>query len=67
MQALAMSLTNDGCVSFHRTKELISGFTGGELNMSEGYIAKLQKRCYEKLKDFNNELNKKHLTLKVLN
>lgn len=67
VQALAMSLTNEGCVSFHRTKELISGFTGGELNMSEGYIAKLQKRCYKKLKDFENELNKKILTLKVIN
>lgn len=67
VQALAVSLTNEGCVSFHRTKELISGFTGGELNMSEGYIAKLQKRCYEKLNDFDNELHKKLLTLKVIN
>lgn len=67
VQALATSLTNEGCVSFHRTKELISGFTGGELNMSEGYIAKLQKRCYEKLQNFDNELYKKLLTLKVIN
>ena len=42
-QAMALSLVNEGYVSFHRTKELVSGFTGGQMNMSEGYIAKLQK------------------------
>ena len=35
-QALAVSLVNEGYVSFHRTKELISGFTAGEMNMSAG-------------------------------
>ena len=35
--------------------------------MSEGYIAKLQKKCYSKLEDFDNELQKKRLFLiKVL-
>ena len=58
-QAMALSLVNEGYVSFHRTKELVSGFTGGQMNMSEGYIAKLQKRCYQKLEDFDNELYKK--------
>ena len=60
-QALALSLVNEGFVSFKRTRELISGFTGQELNMSEGYIAKLQKRCYSKLEEFDNELHKKLL------
>lgn len=66
-QALALSLVNEGYVSFHRTKELISGFTNNEMNMSEGYIAKLQKRCYDKLEEFDNELHKKILEQKVLN
>lgn len=66
-QALAVTLINEGCVSFKRTRELISGFTGGEMNMSEGYIVKLQKRCFDKLEDFEKELNKKILSLKVLN
>lgn len=56
--ALAISLVNDGCVSFKRTRELISGFTSGEMNMSEGYIVKLQKKCYKKLEEFDNELHK---------
>ena len=65
-QALAVSLVNEGYVSFKRTRELISGFTGGEMNMSEGFIAKLQKRCYDKLSDFDNELYKKILSQKVI-
>lgn len=65
-QAMAISLVNEGYVSFKRTRELICGFTGGEMTLSEGYIAKLQKRCYEKLKDFDNELHKKLLSQKVL-
>lgn len=65
-QALAISLINEGYVSFHRTKELISGFTNSEMNMSEGYIAKLQKRCYDKLEDFDNELHKRILEQKLL-
>ena len=65
-QALAISLVNEGCVSFKRTRELISGFTGGEMNMSEGFIAKLQKRCYNKLAEFDGELKKKIISLKVL-
>lgn len=67
VQAIAVSLLNEGFVSYHRTKELISGFTGGEMQMSEGYLVKLQKRCYEKLSDFDNELNKQLLKEKVLN
>ena len=61
VQALALSLVNEGFVSFKRTRELISGFTNQELNMSEGYIAKLQKKCYSKLENFDNELQKKLL------
>ena len=63
-QALALSLVNEGYVSFKRTKELISGFTGGEMNMSEGFIAKLQKRCSSKLDDFIAELHKRYLPKK---
>ncbi len=65
-QALALSLVNEGYVSFHRTRELISGFTNNEMNMSEGYIAKLQKRCYQKLENFDNDLHKKILEQSIL-
>jgi hypothetical protein len=65
-QALALSLVNEGYVSFKRTRELISGFTGGEMTMSEGFIAKLQKRCFDKLETFDNELKKRIIGQKVL-
>lgn len=64
--ALAVSLINEGCVSYHRTKELISGFTNNEMNMSEGYIVKLQKRCYEKLEKFDDEIYREMLKQKTL-
>lgn len=66
-QALALSLVNEGYVSFKRTRELISGFTNGEMQMSEGYISKLQKRCYDKLAGFDNALHKQILSLEVMN
>ena len=66
-QAIALSLVNEGYVSFKRARELISGFTGGEMTMSEGYIAKLQKKCYEKLEEFENNLHQRILKQQVLN
>ena len=35
--------------------------------MSEGYISKLQKKCYNKLEEFDNALHKHLLKEKVLN
>lgn len=66
VQALIVSLVNEGYVSFKRTRELINGFTGGEMTISEGLISKLQKRCYDKLEEFDKELHKKILSQKVL-
>lgn len=66
VQALIVSLVNEGYVSFKRTRELINGFTGGEMTISEGLISKLQKRCYDKLELFDKELHKKMLSQKVL-
>ena len=34
--------------------------------MSEGFISKLQKRCYDKLKGFDNEIHKKILNQSIL-
>ena len=67
VQAMAVSLINEGCVSFKRTRELIHGFSGGEMNISEGYLVKLQKKSYDNLATFDNELHQKLLKLEVLN
>lgn len=66
VKALAMSLINEGCVSYNRTRSLISGFTNNEINMSEGFMVKLQKKSHENLASFINELKVKILKEKIL-
>ena len=66
LKALAISLTNTGYVSIKRTKELISCFTNNCVNMSEGYIAKLQKKVQKNLSSFQNELKKKIINSEVI-
>ena len=56
IKALALSLINEGCVSFNRTRNLIRGFSDNQLDMSEGYLVKLQKKCSDKLETFINDL-----------
>ena len=62
LKALAVSLVNEGFVSFNRTRGLINGFTSGAVNMSEGFMVKLQKKCFDDLTVFNNDLK-----LRILN
>lgn len=57
VQSLAVCLTNEIYTPFNKTVKLISGLTDGEINMSEGFVAKLQKRAYDNLEKFEKELN----------
>lgn len=66
LQALALDLVNIGFVSINRTREIISGLTGNEINLSEGYIAKLQKRLAQKLEPFVNELKQEIVKQQVV-
>lgn len=56
VQSLAVCLTNEIYTPFNKTVKLISGITYGEINLSEGYVAKLQKRASKYLESFINEL-----------
>lgn len=56
VQALAVCLTNEIYTPFNKTVKLISGLTNNEINMSEGYVAKLQKKAASKLESFIDEL-----------
>lgn len=58
VQALAVCLTNEIYTPFNKTVKLISGLTNSEINMSEGYVAKLQKRAAIKLESFIEELKR---------
>lgn len=52
VQALSVCLTNEIYTPFNKTVKLIKGITDGEINMSEGYVAKLQKRGAKNLETF---------------
>lgn len=66
VQVLSIALVNQGCVSFNRTKEIITGLTVGQINLSEGYISKLQKRMGGQLTEFMKELKKAVIGLPIV-
>lgn len=66
IQSVALSLANEGNVPMNKIRHIICGFSHGEINMSEGYIAKLQKNASKKLEKFKEDLYKKVLTLKLM-
>lgn len=58
VQAFALSLMNTTNAAINKVPLFISGITGGELNPSEGYVAKLQKRASKYLRNFKEDLKK---------
>lgn len=66
VQAMALSLSNEGNVSMNKIRHIIRGFSHGEIDMSEGYISKLQKQASNKLELFKKDLYKELLKLKLL-
>lgn len=60
IQSLAVCMTNEIYTPFNKTVKLIDGMTNGGISMSEGYVAKLQKRASNGLLDFVEEV-KKHI------
>lgn len=66
VQAHALSLTNIGNVPINKTRRIISGLTSNEIVLSEGYIAKLQKRASSLLDNFINSLKKYIINLNVV-
>lgn len=66
VQALALALTNMGNVSVSKTRRMIYGLSEEEINPSEGYIAKLEKRAAKELTSFYAELKKECLQQSLL-
>ena len=56
VQSLAVCLTNEIYTPFNKTVKLISGITHNEINMSEGFVTKLQKRAAGMLENFIKDL-----------
>ena len=66
VKALILSLLNEGYVSINRVRRIVKGFTKGEIDLSEGYIAKVQKNAAKDLINFNDELKLKLLKERIL-
>ena len=66
IQSVALSLANEGNVSMNKIRHIIRGLSSNEIDMSEGYIAKLQKKASNKLTNFKEALYKRVLKLGVL-
>ena len=56
IQATALALMNLGFVSMNRTRSLLCGINPESVSISEGYLAKLQKRHAGKLKSFADDV-----------
>ena len=52
IQATALALMNLGFVSMNRTRSMLCGINPESVSLSEGYLAKLQKRHARKLQGF---------------
>lgn len=56
VQALELTLMNQANVTINKAQKITKGLTDGEIDLSEGYIAKLQKRASNELTDFMQEM-----------
>lgn len=56
VQALQLTLMNQANVTINKAKKITYGISDGEIDVSEGYIAKLQERAANRLSEFMEEL-----------
>ena len=66
VQALALSLMNIGNVSVNKVRKMIYGLSEEEINPSEGYIIKQQKKAAMALNTFMSELTDRCLNLSIV-
>ena len=66
VQAIALSLMNTSNAAINKVPVHLSGITGGEINPSEGYIAKLMPRAAGGLDGFMTDLSRKLISLSLV-
>lgn len=66
VRSLALSLMNTGNVSVNKVKKMIYGLSEEEINPSEGYLIKQQRKAARDLKPFMQELKKQCLCLDTI-
>ena len=57
---------NQANVTINKAQKITYGMTNGEIDLSEGYIAKLQKRASDKLENFMKEMKTEIIKQKLL-
>lgn len=58
VQTFELTLMNQCNVTMNKAQKIMYGMSNGEIDLSEGYIAKLQKRASKNLEEFNKEVYK---------
>jgi hypothetical protein len=61
VQALALTLMNQGNMTMNKVVSMVQGLTDGEIRPSEGYLCKLQKRAGESTQGFCDEMREEIL------
>lgn len=56
IQTLELTLMNQANVTMNKAQKITYGMTNGEIDLSEGYIAKLQKRAAKNLTEFHKQI-----------
>ena len=64
IQSTVLGLMNIGNVPINKVKRIISGLSMGEIDLSEGYISKLQRRASKNLETFIEDLYNHIIMLK---
>jgi transposase len=66
VQAMALTLMNQGNVSLNKVRKMTYGFTDGEIQLSEGYLCKLQQRASRNAWNFCEEIRMEILKQSVV-
>lgn len=66
VQALELTLMNQANVTMNKAQKITYGMTNGEIDLSEGYIAKLQERASKKLEGFIKDMKTEIIKQKIL-
>ena len=61
VQAMALTLMNQGNVPLNKVRNMTYGFTDGEIQLSEGYLCKLQQRASRNAWNFCEDVRKEIL------
>lgn len=66
VQALELTLMNQANVTINKAQKITYGLTNGEIDLSEGYICKLQKRGSNNLNEFMEGIKKEIIKQKLI-